>query len=335
MRGDGIGLRLSTVVAVTLMLSAPNASPVQSDAQKPPRVDFSVLSPKQAVAALNVMYGVDFSGLSPEQIQATIRILYEEKCSCGMQMARCLVTGEHSTHSREVATRFIGELRRGTAVEQARTAIFTAANTCFASQEPTGPQPILDSAILEIPVTGAPARGPTDAKVTIVEFSDFQCPGCAQASGWADSIVTAYPNDVRIVFKQFPLDFHEHAREAAEASLAAHEQGKFWAMHDKMFAHSESLSRETIRGLAAEIGLDVKAFEQALDAGRWRGRIDEDIADGMKLGVYGTPWFFINGRHYNGARTMEAITPIIESEIRPALPAPKGTSPPTAGAGQP
>lgn len=340
----GLGLAIVAAVMGTVIAPKPGAAapplapdtpPVQSENMKPPRVDFSVLSPKQVAAALNVLYGVDFTGLSPEQIETTIRVLYEEKCSCGRQMAKCLVTDEHSTHSRELATRFIGELRRGTAPEQARAAIFAAADTCFTSKEPTSAPPILDDSSVEIPVSGAPARGPTDAKVTIVAFSDFQCPGCAQASRWVDSIATAYPKDVRIVFKHFPLDFHEHAREAAEASLAANEQGKFWPMHDKMFAHGESLSRETIRGLAAEIGLDVKAFEEALDAGRYRGRIEEDMADGLKLGVYGTPWFFINGRHYNGARTLEAITPIIESEIKTALPAPKRTSPPVAAAGQP
>lgn len=328
------GLRLATATAVigalaaaTLGVAAPPLAPgpnsVQTDDQKIPNVDFSVLSPKQMVAALNVLYGVDFDGLSPEQIKAAVRVLYEEKCLCGLPVARCLVTDEHSAYSRPLASEFLAELRRGTTVEQARIAIVKAIETCAGSQQPAGPLPILESTSVEIPIAGAPSRGPKDARVTIVAFSDFQCPGCAQASHWADSIITAFPKDVRIVFKQFPLDFHEQAREAAEASLAANEQGKFWPMHDKMFAHNESLNREAIRKSAEEIGLDVKALDQSLDSGRYRERVDEDIADGMKIGVNGTPLFFINGRRYNGMRTMEAIRPIIESEIKGASSASK------------
>jgi protein-disulfide isomerase len=180
-----------------------------------------------------------------------------------------------------------------------------------------GPWSLLDSVRVTVPVIGSPMRGPLTARVTIVAFSDFQCPGCQAVSHLLDSVATAFPRDVRIVFKQYPLDIHPHAHEAAEAALAAFEQGRFWEMHDKLFAHSDDIDRSTIMGMACELGLDVTAFSRGLYAGNFRSHVQLDIADGDRLGIRGTPTLFINGRNYLGRRVMSELSPLLRALLEP------------------
>ena len=178
-----------------------------------------------------------------------------------------------------------------------------------------GVMKLLDSTFVQIPIMAAPMRGPLTARVTIVEFSDFQCPSCAAASHVLDSVITAFPRDVRVVFKQFPLDMHPHSFEAAEASLAAADQGKFWQMHDQFFAHQEDIDRSTIMGWACATGLDVTAFSRGLYAGMFRPRVMQDIADGDRLQVQGTPTWFINGRRYQGRRVLSELGQLVAALI--------------------
>ena len=133
-----------------------------------------------------------------------------------------------------------------------------------------------------------------------MEFSDFECPYCSIAVGEVNTIMTAYPKDVRLIYKQFPLPMHPHAPLAAAASLAANQQGKFWQMHDALFKNFRKLSRENILALAKEIGLDMDKFTADLDSPKYQAVIEKDLADGETAGVYGTPSFFVNGKHYNG-----------------------------------
>ncbi len=186
---------------------------------------------------------------------------------------------------------------------------------------------LLDSTLVQIPIMAAPMRGPLTARVTIVEFSDFQCPSCAATSHVLDSVMTAFPRDVRVVFKQFPLDMHPHSFEAAEASLAAADQGKFWSMHDQFFAHQEEIDRSTIMGWACAAGLDVTAFSRGLYAGMFRQRVMQDIADGDRLQVQGTPTWFINGRRYQGRRVLSELGQLVAALIeRPAAVTPSATA---------
>jgi len=162
---------------------------------------------------------------------------------------------------------------------------------------------------------GGPARGPATAKVTIVEFSDFQCPFCARANATLDQLLRDYPNDVRILFRHNPLPFHNNAAPAAEAAVAAEKQGKFWEMHDKLFADQTDLGRPALELHAAELGLDLAAFRAALDTHAGRARVDDDLALGRQLGVRGTPNFFINGRSVMGAQPIAVFKQIIDDEI--------------------
>jgi protein-disulfide isomerase len=120
---------------------------------------------------------------------------------------------------------------------------------------------------------------------------------------------------VRLVFKQFPLSFHEHAQLAAEAALAADAQGKFWPYHDLLFAHQDALERADLEAYAAEVGLDVVAFNAALDAGTFTAAVQADVAQGLALGIPGTPSFFINGRLGAGALPYDSLAEVVEEEI--------------------
>jgi protein-disulfide isomerase len=168
-----------------------------------------------------------------------------------------------------------------------------------------------------VAIAGAPARGPEDAPITIVEFSDFQCPFCSRVVPTLDRIQEAYGDDVRLVFRHFPLHrIHPQAQKAAEASLCADEQGKFWAMHDAMFADQGGLSIAALKEKAAAVGLDETTFAECLDSGRQAERVDSDLEDGVALGVSGTPAIFINGRLLSGAQPYDEIAKIIDDELR-------------------
>jgi protein-disulfide isomerase len=146
-----------------------------------------------------------------------------------------------------------------------------------------------------------PAKGPASAPVTLVVFSDFQCSFCASAEPAVREIERAYPRDVRIVWKNFPLtSIHPYAMPAALAAEAAREQGKFWQMHDKLFASQASLAAAPYEGYARELGLDAAQFKAAMASDKAKARVEEDSALAQALGVNGTPTFVVNGESVVG-----------------------------------
>ena len=168
----------------------------------------------------------------------------------------------------------------------------------------------------EVSSKGSPAKGPEDAPVTIIEFSDFECPFCSRVLPTLEQIAEQYGDQVRIVFRQFPLDnLHPRARKAAEASLCADEQGKFWEMHDRMFANQRQLGVDDLKRQAGELGLDSEAFAECLDSGRFAAQVEEDLQAGQRVGVSGTPAFVINGRFLSGAQPFEAFAKVIDDEL--------------------
>lgn len=161
-----------------------------------------------------------------------------------------------------------------------------------------------------------PAVGPADAPVTIVEFSDFQCPFCARAGPTVKQVLARYPEQVRLVYRHYPLDsIHPRARPAAVASACAAEQGKFWEYHDLLFANPKKLAAEDLTGYAEQVGADAAAFGQCLDEGRFDADVDRDVADAREAGVTGTPTFFINGRVLGGAQPLDEFVRVIEEEL--------------------
>jgi protein-disulfide isomerase len=160
-----------------------------------------------------------------------------------------------------------------------------------------------------------PAKGPKTAKVTIVEFSDFQCPYCSRGKKVMEEVVAKYGDKVRLVFRDFPLDFHDKAQKAAEAGQCANDQGKFWAMHDWMFDNQQALDIPALKGAAKTMGMDSTAFDSCLDSGKHAALIKKNTKDGQEAGVRGTPAFFVNGVFLSGALPFEKF----KTEIDRAL----------------
>jgi protein-disulfide isomerase len=160
---------------------------------------------------------------------------------------------------------------------------------------------------------GDPSKGAAEPLVVIVEFSDFGCPHCGRAADAFAELVAAYPQDVRLVFKQFPLPMHPDAEIAARATIAAAAQGRFWAMHDRLFAMRKT-KREDVVEYAKELGLDVASFEAALDDPATAARVQADKDLGVSVGVRGTPSFFVNGRPFSGALPPDKLREIVDGE---------------------
>ncbi len=174
---------------------------------------------------------------------------------------------------------------------------------------------LLEPPRFEVAADG-PALGPADAPITIVEFSDFQCPYCERANNVVKQVRARYPDSVRVVYRQFPLEsIHPQARGAAEASLCAADQERFWDYHDKLFANSKQLGSEDLLRYASELELDVARFEQCVEERTHRERVDADVEVGMDLGVSGTPAFFVNGIMLSGAKPIESFSEVIEAEL--------------------
>lgn len=160
-----------------------------------------------------------------------------------------------------------------------------------------GWRPPPDTTPKDIPIGNSFTHGPQNAKITIVEFSDLQCPYCAQVAPILDSVAKAFPNDVRLVFKHFPLSFHEKAREAAAAAIAAGNQGKFFEFRFASSPHFRNLSDTLYDSIAQHIGLDMVRFRKERVLTAEIGQIlDKDMELGRKVGVEGTPTLFVNGK---------------------------------------
>jgi protein-disulfide isomerase len=168
----------------------------------------------------------------------------------------------------------------------------------------------------QLATDGFPTRGPAAAPVTIVEFSDFECPFCGNLFPVLKEIETNYAGKVRVIYRQYPLDIHPHAQKAAEASLCANEQQSFWVFHDLLFGNQKDLTVEALKKKAEDLKLNTAAFNACLDSGKHAAAIRQDIVDGSKAGVSATPAMFINGRLLVGARPYADISSVIEDELQ-------------------
>jgi protein-disulfide isomerase len=161
-----------------------------------------------------------------------------------------------------------------------------------------------------------PSFGPKDAKVVIVEFSDFQCPFCSRAAKTVKQIKEKYGEKVRFVFRQYPLSFHKNANIAAQASLAAHAQGKFWEYHDLMFENQQALEQPKLEEYAAKVKLDVKAFKAAMTSEATKKAVAADLETGNQVGVRGTPSMFVNGARVRNAGDFDELSKQIEKMLK-------------------
>ena len=220
---------------------------------------------------------------------------------------------QHRDRIREPYEQIAPKLREylaGQRNEAAKRAFYDALRTKHDIKSLLGPYRVTVAA------TG-PARGPAAAPVTIVEFGDFQCPYCKRAESSLHAILEQYPREVRIVFRQLPLaQIHANAQGAAEAAVCADRQGKFWEMHDAMYADQSALTPDALKDTAKRLGLNLDRFSACLGEGAPAAALDADLKAAQDLGLTGTPYFFINGRPVDGNVPLEQFQRIIAEELR-------------------
>jgi protein-disulfide isomerase len=266
---------------------------------------------------------VDLSGLTPAQKAKVLKVLRTSGCTCGcgMKLAECRMKDHQCSYSMGLAQTIVDAIRHGKSETEA---------LALAKDTKWGKGPADHSQTLEDPVAialgNAPVRGPANARVTLVEFSDFQCPFCIAATPQIALLLKAYPSEVKLIFKEFPLDQHTQAALAAAAALAANKQGKFWQLHDAMFAQKGNLSRRGILALATNLGLDMKRFQADLDSPEIKKAVEKDLDQGAQIGVDSTPTLFVDGQRFNGPLTLASLKPIVDNELKHPAKAPVATA---------
>ena len=187
-----------------------------------------------------------------------------------------------------------------------------------AQANPPAAQPASEQ-VFKVALGDAPAKGDADARVTIVEWSDFQCPFCGRVEPTLQQLREEYKGKIRVAWKNQPLSFHPNAMPAAEAAMAAHEQGKFWEFHDALFKKQGQLSPALYDELARKLGLDLDRFHASIQAHKSAAHIQADMAAGRAVGAEGTPTFFINGKKLVGAQPLDAFRQLIDAELAAAV----------------
>jgi protein-disulfide isomerase len=173
----------------------------------------------------------------------------------------------------------------------------------------------LKAPVVDVATAGRPEKGPKDAPILMIAFSDYECPYCRRAEDTVEQVLKAYEGKIRYVFRDYPLPFHKNAKPAAVAAGCANQQGKFWEYNQKLF--KADLSPEGLKKTATEVGLDSGKFDACLAKNDTK-TIDQDIADGGAVGVNGTPAFFINGHSLSGAQPFDAFKELIDNELATA-----------------
>ncbi len=251
--------------------------------------------------------GISVSALLDAEVTSKVSLVTEQEVEAFYQANKARLRGEEATlreqirahlqHQKLAAQRdaFLKSLR-----SQARVVVYLK------------PPPVFRA---DVTVEGAPLKGPATAPVTIVKFDNFQCPFSKRAQPTLAQLLSRYGDRVKLVHKDFPIDqLHPLARKAHEAARCANEQGKFWAYQDILYVNAPKASPENLKAYAREAGLDVEDFEQCLTSGKYQAAVQKDVEEGTRLGVTGTPTFFINGRLLSGAQPLESFVRIIEEE---------------------
>jgi len=167
----------------------------------------------------------------------------------------------------------------------------------------------------KVAAAGHPSKGPTDAPIELIEFSDFQCPFCQRANPTVEQVLKTYGNRIHFVYRHFPLPNHPNARPAAEAAACADEQGRYWQFHDELFGNPAKLTDADLKEHAVAAGLDPSKFNACVDGRRFKNDVDKDVKEGSAVGVSGTPAFFMNGRALEGAQPFEAFKRVIDEAL--------------------
>lgn len=184
-----------------------------------------------------------------------------------------------------------------------------------AAPRPQGAPPS-DTTVYKVPLENSPVKGPNTALVTIVEFSDYQCPFCVRAEPTVKEVLAAYPGKVRLVHRDYPLPSHGLAPKAAEAAHCAGDQQKYWEMHDRLYAANGKLELAELKSYAREVGVEGAKFDKCLESGEKATLVAFHQKAGEAAGVTGTPAFFVNGRLISGAQPLDAFKAVIDQELK-------------------
>jgi predicted DsbA family dithiol-disulfide isomerase len=216
--------------------------------------------------------------------------------------------------ARQQVVSYLQQQGRGQQEMALKTRLFEEAGVQI-MLEPPRVEPVIEAA--------NPSRGPADAPITFIEYTDFQCPYCGRVQSTIEALRERYGDQMLHIFKNLPLPMHQQAGLAAEAGMCAADQGKFWELHDWLFANKSNISRDTLMAEAETLGLDTEAFGVCIDTQTHQAQIEADAAEAGRFGIRGTPGFVINGRVVTGAQPFENFVQIFDDELRRAgLPIP-------------
>jgi protein-disulfide isomerase len=246
--------------------------------------------------------GVDLSKLDDFQKKVFFRIINTEPSICGQAQSLIQSAKKDASCRRSLnAVRYVSRL-----VEQGFTD--SEVGESLAKRYRNTDQKVID-------VSDAPMQGNANAKVSLVEFADYECPHCKRFQPVLRQILDEFHGDVKLYFKHYPLPQHTNARLAAEAATAAQKQGKFWPYEEKIWANQDSLTPAELEKYAKETGLDVAKFRKDLDSPAIKARVQKDRDDGTAVGISSTPTLFIDGREYSDARDTESLREWIKEEL--------------------
>jgi protein-disulfide isomerase len=288
--------------AVLAMLAAPACAKTPPEANSAPAAEApGAATPLAATSADTTLPpGIDASKLDDFQKKVFFRIINSEPSICGQ--AQSLIASAKKDCRRSFnAIRYVGKL-----VEQGFTDSEVSESL---AKRYRGPE------AKGIDVSEAPLKGNASAKITIVEFADYECPHCKRLQPVLRQVVEEFHNDVKVYFKHYPLPQHTNARLAAEAAVAAQKQGKFWPFQDKLWDKQDELSPAVIEGLAKQSGLDVAKFRQDLASPAVKDRVQKDRAEGQALGLQATPTVYIDGREFTDPKDVESFREWIKEAL--------------------
>jgi protein-disulfide isomerase len=254
--------------------------------------------------------GQTVSAFVTAEVQARIATITSEEIAARVRADRAKLPPDEEQAHTEARSALVRE-RAGRALQELVERLSREAQVTVALRSPEPP-------VMTVPAGDGPAWGAPAAPVTVVEFADFECPVCKENLPILQEVRSLYREQVRIVYRNFPLASHPQARPAAEAAHCAHEQGQFWAYHDGLFAKAPDLQPSDYVQLAERLKLNTADFTACLSSNRPKVAVAKDLADAQALGLSGTPTFFVNGRYLSGFQTLDTLRQYIDRELRAA-----------------
>lgn len=291
-------LRVVLVVLCGLLLLGASCSGGESESQNGSGSEGSE-TPAEG-PRVESLEAVDVSELTSSERRIWVELINDQLSPCGepISVGRCVSEGRSCRACVPAARYLVRLIQEGyerQEIEEHYATRFDASNE------------------IEIDIAGAPSRGSQMAQVTIVEFSDFECPFCGRAHPILQQVLREFEGRVRVVFMHYPLSNHPHAMPAARAAVAAGNQDQFWEMHDLLFEHQQQLEQEHLERYAEQLGLDMDRFRADLEDSETQDRVEATKELGRQLGVEGTPSFFINGRRFT--EPPQALADYVREEL--------------------